>query len=148
VNGTRLTLDWSSILVILLTVVVMVVLFYQHVARYHQQDRLMLRRLRRARFDLKQPHHAAFVVFVKTEAAVAALSERFRADGFEPQSTPGRLQFTKGKHQPGPADDGWMVRATKLMVIDPDEVDRLRAYFHDIAEKADGVYLGWEARKG
>ena len=94
-------------------------------------DELVLNQLKKAGSDLSKPHHIEFFLYLPTQATAETAASRLRSDGFE------------ATVQPPLKTSDWLCFATRTMVPDLSELQRIRRDFNRITGQLNGNYDGW-----
>jgi len=94
-------------------------------------DELVLIQLKKAGSDLSKPHHIEFFLYLPTEAAAETAASKLRAESFQATVKPP----LKGA--------GWLCFATKTMIPELVELQRIRRDFNRLTRELGGNYDGW-----
>jgi hypothetical protein len=86
----------------------------------------------RTHSDLSKPHEVEFFLYFPTRDAAEQAAQQIRPRGFDVNVEPG-----------SPDSGKWLAFATKSMLPDLDEMEKIRSEFEDLAESLGGEYDGW-----
>lgn len=94
-------------------------------------DEMVLIQLKKAGSDLSKPHGIEFFLYLPSEAAANTAASRIRDNGFQATVKP-----------PLKTAD-WLCFATKTMVPELSELQRIRHDFERLTRELGGTYDGW-----
>lgn len=94
-------------------------------------DEAVIRQLQKAGSDLSKPHHIDFFLYLPSEASADKVASIIRTEGFA------------GEVVPPEKDSMWLCSATKTMVPDVSELQRIRREFNGLTGELGGNYDGW-----
>jgi regulator of RNase E activity RraB len=94
-------------------------------------DGSVLVQLRRVGSDLSKPHNLEFFLYFPTQSVAEEAALQIRNAGFE-------VEVKKGAQ-----GDQWLCFATKTMVPDLPDLQKIRHNFVPLAASIDGEYDGW-----
>lgn len=136
-------IDWMTLLAIVGTATVTVLLLRRMMHGMSQQDWILLRQTRHRGIDLKTPQLVDFVVFAATQETADELAQLMREAGFETSMTVAQIAYAR-KNKAGKAQDGWLVKGTRELLLTPPELVQQRKFLTEIAEARKAAYLGWQ----
>jgi hypothetical protein len=123
-----------AIVAVALVLVVAVLAFLRRAGAEVAPDAQVLSHLRQAGSDLSKTHHVEFFMYFPDEEAAQRIASRLVPQGFGVRVEP--------------AADGrseWLVLATRPMVPQAAELERLRGHLTALASSEGGSYDGWGA---
>ena len=94
-------------------------------------DAAVLGQLKKAGSDLAKPHNIEFFLYLPSEAAANTAASRIREHGFQ------------AAVKPPLKTAGWLCFATKTMVPELSELQRIRRDFERLTRELGGNYDGW-----
>jgi hypothetical protein len=136
-------IDWLTLLAIAGTATVTVFLLRRLRHGMNQQDWILLRQTRSRGVDIKKPQSVDFVVFAATQETADELAQLMREAGFETSMTAAQIAYAR-KNKAGKAQDGWLVKGSRELLITPQELIGQRKFLTEIAEARKAAYLGWQ----
>jgi regulator of RNase E activity RraB len=95
------------------------------------RDESVLAELKKVGSDLSKPHGIEFFLYLPSEDAARQAAEKLTVDGFDVE--------------PAPAAEGtdWVCVATKTMIPNLADVQRISGKLETLAASLGGVYDGW-----
>jgi hypothetical protein len=136
-------IDWMTLLAIAGTATVTIFLLRRLMHGMNQQDWILLRQTRSRGIDIKKPQSVDFVVFAATQETADELARLMREAQFETSMTVAQIAYAR-KNKAGEAQDGWLVKGTRELLLTPEELIRQRKFLTEIAEARKAAYLGWQ----
>lgn len=143
-NPDATTVEWLPLLIVALSAAVMLLLARRLMRGMNQQDWILLRQARARGIDVSRPQAVDFVVFAATEETAAELAELMRNEGFETSITVAQIQYARNRKKPGEAQEGWLIKGTRLIALTPQELTRQRQFLNEIALARKAAYFGWQ----
>jgi len=136
-------IDWMTLLAIAGTATVTIFLLRRLMHGMNQQDWILLRQTRSRGVDIKKPQCVDFVVFAATQETADELAQLMREAGFETSMTVAQIAYAR-KNKAGEAQDGWLVKGSRELLLTPQELVQQRKFLTEIAEARKAAYLGWQ----
>jgi hypothetical protein len=102
------------------------------------QDKRVLRQLRRVRADLSRPREVVHYLYFPTQVAAERASQHLRGEGYMIDVRPAA---NAAENPPNP----WLMEARTYTVVDEATVQPMRQKFEELAAAGGGEYDGWEA---
>ena len=137
-------IDWFPLLLIGASALVMLFLVRRAMRGMNQQDWILLRQARARGLDMRVPQPVTFVVFAATEPTAAELAARMQRDGYEIATKEAQIQFARNRKKPGAPQDGWLVSATRSVMLVPQTLTETRKMLNELAAEHKALYLGWQ----
>ncbi len=108
------------------------------------EDWVQLNRLAAKGVDLEARRQIEFVIFVRTEPSAEHVAKQLIADGFVTRVEKGGYQISS-RNTVADQNDGYLVSATKSLVLYGGAIKELRQWLSALASKENGKFLGWTA---
>lgn len=106
--------------------------FHRAKAQPLSGDALVVAQIRKAGSDLKKPHLVEFFLYFPTEASAKHVAERLTSMGYKAEIKPAAT----GKLP-------WLTFATRNMILEVAELERLRQILTRISAAENGEHDGW-----
>jgi len=132
------------VLVAIATALVMYLLVRRLMRGMNQQDWILLRQARMRGVDVTSPQPVGFVLFTNDIGVANELAARLRQDAFETSIKEAQIQYARNRKKPNNAQAGWLVMATQVVRLVPEELIAKRKALDEIAAAPRAVYLGWQ----
>ena len=142
--ATTPPIDWLPLLIVGVSALVMLYLLKRAMRGMNQQDWILLRQARARGVDIRVPQPVTFVVFAASEATATELAARMRRDGYETTTKQAQIQFARNRSKPGASQDGWLVSATRSVLLAPQTLIETRKALTELATEHEAMYLGWQ----
>ena len=143
-NTSALPVDWLALLAVAGTTLVMFLLARRLMRGMNQQDWILLRQVRSRGVDISRPLGVGFIVFAASDETATELAQLMRQDGFETSVKVAQIQYARNKKKPGAPQEGWLITGTRVTMLVPEELTRIRNFLNEIAIARQAAYLGWQ----
>jgi Regulator of ribonuclease activity B len=130
----------------LIALVLMPIIYLSMRKRDHAVDQVQMAQLSGKGINLEKPREVEFAMFVRTEASAKHLVELLSQEGFESTYQEGTVQVRLKRGAQATSETGVIVLTTKVVVLYGDTLREVRKRFSQLAEKENGMYLGWQAK--
>jgi Regulator of ribonuclease activity B len=130
----------------LIALVLVPIIYFSIRKRDHAVDRIQMTQLSAKGINLEKPREVEFALFVRTEASAAHITEQLIAEGYSARYEAGKIELRAKRGAQATSEEGHVIVATKVVVLYGDTLRLVRTHFSALAEKENGMYIGWQAK--